>query len=157
VASTVSSQLSQLPVAQFTETDVRQIASSEHQRFERWLNIIAYGIPIQSDGAIFLYYYLLHAYGVDIGAPQSKHKDFQIAINPLVADLPVLFSVPSTEFRKHIIQKSFETKGSVSFYGDNPKEDQTEFRALVEELKHRKANREEDLITPKGAIIQNTC
>jgi hypothetical protein len=88
----------------------------------------------QTDDAVFLYNYLLCNYGVDIGAPQPKLKDFLIAINHLVV-APLLFSVPSTEFRMPIIWKSFETKGSISFYGDSPKEDCIKHKALVEEQK----------------------
>ena len=45
-------------------------------------------------------------------------------------------------------------KGSISFCGDSPKEDQIKHRALFKGLKCRGADGEGELIICKGAIIK---
>jgi hypothetical protein len=54
---------------------------------------------------------------------------------------------------QHILQKPFETEGSVCFYGDRPKDDCGKHKALVEKMKYQQANVVADLVIHKGAIV----
>ena len=138
------------------ETDVRKIVRQEQDRNRRRLNLIAYGVPLQTNDVQFVIQHLASDYslpGVKIlnlkrlGA--NKPPTQQVPDRPP----PILFSVTDIATKVKILKKSVELKADIQFHSNESREDRAKRKSATEELKRRIANGETDLGVRNGKVV----
>ena len=138
------------------ETDVRKIVRQEQDRNRRRLNLIAYGVPLQTNDVQFVIQHLASDYGLPgvkilnlkrLGA--NKPPTQQVPDRPP----PILFSVTDIATKVKILKKSVELKADIQFHSDESREDRAKRKSATEELKRRIANGETDLGVRNGKVV----
>ena len=136
------------------ETDVRKIVRQEQDRNRRRLNLIAYGVPLQTNDVQFISTYLKDEYSINVGAitnlkrlPNGKNA------NTIDRPNPILFSINDYKIKMDILKASRERRGSISFFADASNEDRQRRKELIEEIKRRAAAGEKNLVIRDGAIV----
>ena len=69
---------------------------------------------------------------------------------------PILFSVPSVDIKRKIINRSRELRADIQFCGDASKAERDKRKTLIDTLKTRINSGEKDLIIFKGQIVTKT-
>ena len=118
------------------ETDVRKIVRQEQDRNRRRLNLIAYGVPLQTNDAQFISTYLKDEYSINVGAITNL-KRLPNGKNTSTIDRPnpILFSINDYKIKMDILKASRERRGSISFFADASNEDHQRRKELIEEIR----------------------
>lgn len=140
------------------KTEVQKMVLQENDRLKRRMNLVAYGVPPQTNDLQFLQNFLKNMFQIDVGAVTNLQRLTRTNPNSNAPNSsnrpdPLLFSVSSFKTKIDILTQSHIKKGDIRFYADTSKEDRVHRKELVEEIKKRAAAGEQNLGIKNGCIV----
>ena len=141
-------------LTQHLDSEIQRHFSEERDRQRRALNIVAFGIPPQPNDQLFIKSYIDQKYKLrDVHINNVRRLPIPTNSLPSARPPPVLFTVPSLDIKRSIINRSRELHEDIQFRGDASKTERNRRKALVEELKRRISSGEPNLMIFKGQIV----
>ena len=141
-------------LTQHLDSEIQCHFSEERDRQHRALNIVAFGVPLQPNDQLFIKSYIDQKYKLrDVHI--NNVRRLLIPTNSLPSARPplVLFTIPSLDIQRSIINHSCKLHEDIQFRGDASKTERNMRKALVEELKRRISSGEPNLMIFKDQIV----